>query len=146
VKQQPGVVCNGQAIFSAAANGHTAMCEYLRAEGLPWTSSACFFAAHRGHSDTLRWLRERGCSGSWDIRTLSTAAAMGGSVDVLRYLHQQGLGFDAARLTELLGTAGTSDKLAAAQWLRQQGADWPDVLNKDRVQDMVGRCVSLGKS
>jgi hypothetical protein len=31
----------------------------------------------------------------------------------------------AAQLTELLNTAGSNNELAAAQWLRQRGAEWP---------------------
>jgi hypothetical protein len=34
----------------------------------------------------------------------------------------------------MLAAAGANSKLAAAQWLRQRGADWPAVLqHRDRV-------------
>jgi hypothetical protein len=33
-------------------------------------------------------------------------------------------------LSEKLNAAGASDHLVAAQWLRQLGAEWPDVLKR----------------
>jgi hypothetical protein len=54
-------------------------------------------------------------------------AAQGGSVDVLAYLQQQGL-FTSRMLRQMLRIAGAHSKLAAAKWLRQQGAQWPAVL------------------
>jgi Ankyrin repeats (many copies) len=118
VMQQPAVLCSSQAIFAAAARGHTAMCEYLRAEGLKWLPRACAVAAQGGHLDTLRWLNENGCR--WSGLVCSDAAA-GGSIDVLCYVQQQGIDFNAAKLTEMLLRAGVYKRLAAAQWLRQQG-------------------------
>jgi hypothetical protein len=33
--------------------------------------------------------------------------------------------------TRMLNAAAAHDQLAAAQWLRQQGAEWPDQLRND---------------
>jgi hypothetical protein len=126
VKQQPGVVCNQDAMDTAAQKGRTAVCEYLHAEQCPWSVLTCYCAAVNGHVHTLQWLHDHGCP--WHPTEVCTAAAAGGSVDTMMYLQQQGIVFTAALLTHLLNAAGSHDKLAAAQWLRQQGAEWPAVL------------------
>jgi hypothetical protein len=123
---------------AAARKGGTAMCEYLHAEHCPWSTYACSAAARSGSIDTLRWLREHGCP--WNISMISDevcvgiamydAAAEGGSVDALEYLQQQeGVVFSPRVLTLMLDLAGASNNIAAAQWLSQQGAEWPPELN-----------------
>jgi hypothetical protein len=128
VKQQPGVECNLEAMKRAAEHGFTAICEYLYAEQCEWSSSVCFWAALNGHVDTLRWLHEHGCP--WEADEICIAAAESGSLDVLKYLqqHLDAIDLNAAMLTEMLNVAGRYNKLAAAQWLRQRGAEWPAVL------------------
>jgi hypothetical protein len=126
VKQQPGVACNQSAMAAAAAQGHTAVCELLRAEGRPWNTHACDRAASGRHLSTLSWLHENGCA--WDMYTVCYAAAQGGSVDIMVYLQQQGLATTVTVLTGMLDWAGAHHELAAAQWLREQGAEWPAVL------------------
>jgi hypothetical protein len=64
----------------------------------------------------------------WDTDMVCSSAAMGGSVDVMVYLQQQGIQFTADVLKDMLDHAGVHNKLAATQWLRQQGAEWPAVL------------------
>jgi hypothetical protein len=54
-----------------------------------------------------------------------TAAADGGSIEVLQYLQQQGLMTSTALLTEMLDCAAHINELPAAKWLREQGAEWP---------------------
>jgi hypothetical protein len=124
VKQQPDVVCNQDTMNTAARKGFTAVCEYLYAEQCPWSAQTCFCAAVDGHVDTLRWLHENGCP--WNAAHTCEAAAAGGSIDVIEYVVQQGIVFTPELLTVMLNAAG--NKLAAAQWLRQQGAEWPDLL------------------
>jgi hypothetical protein len=134
VKQQPGVVCNESAMVAAAAKGHTAMCEYLHAEQCPWNESACEGAAASGYVDTLRWLHEHGCP--WNRGRVCASAARGGSIGALEYMlqqQQQGIPFTATLLTHLLNYAGAYNHLAAAQWLRQQGAEWPAKLATSRA-------------
>jgi hypothetical protein len=110
----------------AAIRGHTDICAYLHAEQCPCTKAACHRAAGSGHASTLRWLHGHGCP--WDADTIHSSAAMGGSVEALVYLQQQGIVFTAAMLTEMLSIAGACNRLAAAKWLRQKGAEWPAAL------------------
>jgi hypothetical protein len=44
---------------------------------------------------------------------------------MLSYLEAAGLLERVSTLTELLRIAGACSKLAATQWLRQHGAEWP---------------------
>eukprot|EP00953_Heterococcus_sp_UTEX-ZZ885_P018304 10224-Heterococcus_DN1.PRE.1 len=44
----------------------------------------------------------------------------------MRYLLSIGLPVSADTLSVMLAAAGARDQLAAAQWLRQQGAPWPE--------------------
>jgi hypothetical protein len=127
VKQQSEVVCNENAMHAAAAMGLIAVCEYLHAEQCLWSAHTCDCAAINGQVHILTWLHEHGCA--WDQIDVCTAAAISGSVDVMEYLQQQGVGCTPEALTDMLYAAGAFDKLAAAQWLRQQGAEWPAVLH-----------------
>jgi hypothetical protein len=63
------------------------------------------------------------------------AAAQGGSIEIMQYLQQQGIEFvnDAALLTIMLSVADAHSKLAAAQWLRAQGAEWPAILQYSEI-------------
>jgi hypothetical protein len=58
-------------------------------------------------------------------------AAENGDVPILDYV-QDCEPASAAQLTEMLNTAASHHHLAAAQWLRQQGAEWPAVLQFGR--------------
>jgi hypothetical protein len=102
------------------------MCAYLHAEGCPWSHMVCAMAASRGHAETLQWLTERGCPVHADL--VCSKAAESGSVEVMLYLQQRGFLATAAVLTSMLNAAGAHNKLLAAQWLKQQGANWPPVL------------------
>jgi hypothetical protein len=107
-----------------ARRGHTAMCAYLYAGGCPWSTRACNEAARNGHADTLRWLYEHGCPCKTN-EDVHVSAARGGSVNALVFLQQQGIVFTADMLRDMLNVAGAHSKLAAAAWLREQGAQWP---------------------
>eukprot|EP00953_Heterococcus_sp_UTEX-ZZ885_P042253 21482-Heterococcus_DN1.PRE.3 len=41
-------------------------------------------------------------------------------------------------LSSMLNAAGAHDNLAAAKWLRQQGAEWPDVIRYFYVNSFDG--------
>jgi Ankyrin repeats (3 copies) len=123
--------CYGQERRAEATlHGHTAMCNYLHSEDPhSYGVEACHEAARGGHADTLRWLRRHYYD--WDEESIAYYAAEGGSVKVMQYLQQEGFGLDDSNghlLTELLNIAGAHNKLAVAQWLREQGAEWPAVL------------------
>jgi hypothetical protein len=117
-------------MICAASSGQTAMCEYLYSQHYPWSAAACDEAAAGVHLETLRWLHEHGCP--WATDQIILAAAHGGSIAVMQYLQQQGVVTTVEQLTDMLLHAGVWEQLQAAQWLRQQGAEWPTVLHYDR--------------
>jgi hypothetical protein len=123
VLQQPGTQLSGAAMNAAAMRGHTAMCQFLHTQQCSWGISSTSAAAASGHVDPLRWLVNNGCP--WDAHMLCMSAARSGSVEVLTYLQHQGLPTSIALLTDMLDYAAYSIELAAAQWLREQGAEWP---------------------
>jgi hypothetical protein len=112
----------------AAFKGYLHLCEYLREEGCTWSRDLCSGAVSRRYLVALRWLHEHGCP--WDFRALCKLAAQRDSVEIMMYLQQQSdaTEWNAALLTDMLNAAGAYKKLAAAQWLRQQGAEWPPML------------------
>jgi hypothetical protein len=130
--KEQGIVFTELTIDSAAYGGHIAACESLRfTEQCPWNNHACMSAAERDQLDTLQWLREHGCP--CDNVLVCIAAAHGGSVGVMAYMLEQqqqlvGGAVNTVLLTLMLRAAGANEQLVAAQWLRQQGAEWPDVL------------------
>jgi hypothetical protein len=143
VKQQPGVVYDYRIMAIAAEKGHIAMCEYLHAEQCPWNESVYYTAARSGHVGTVRWLQEHGCPR--DATKVCQVAAMGGSIDFLMYVQQQGMRPTPAMLRSMLNIAAVSDKLAAAQWIRQQGAEWPAVL-KYNGKKWAGKVLAWARS
>jgi hypothetical protein len=124
--QQQGVEFDERIIEAAAAGGHTQLCSWLRQNGCPWSAEACYAAAQHSQFETLRWLHEHGCV--WDVQQASATAVTCGRNKVLGFLQELGLLSSAALLTHLLQTAGANNNLAAAKWLRQHGAAWPERL------------------
>ena len=124
--KQQGCVFTADAMHVAAQRGDLHICQYLRSEQCPWDASACTDAARGGHVDTLRWLHEQGCP--WHVQTVRLSAAKSGEIPVIMYMVGVEPAASAAQLTEMLNAAGSRDYLAAAKWLRQQGAEWPAVL------------------
>jgi hypothetical protein len=125
-QQQQGVIFRGNPMHGAAGSGQIAMCAYLHSQQFPWTTEECATAAGRGHLNTLVWFFEHGCP--WEADTLIPAAARGGSIAVMEFLQQQGVVTTVAQRTTMLQITGAHNHLQAAQWLRQQGAEWPDTL------------------
>eukprot|EP00953_Heterococcus_sp_UTEX-ZZ885_P005459 3413-Heterococcus_DN1.PRE.1 len=122
---EQGIELNAATLVCAAKYGHLQLCQYLRAEGCAWDASATAVACKYSQVATLQWLIEQGCP--YQIRTCCYFAAVYGHIAILVYM--QSLGWlDAPVLLEALQVAGTFDQLAAAQWLRQQGAEWPTLL------------------
>jgi hypothetical protein len=124
VLQQPGALAHMDVAVmrTAAMEGHTAMVQYLHAQQCPWNDATASDAAVGGHVD-VSWLMDNGCP--WDVGDLCKSAVQGGSVKVLAHLQQRGLLSSTEVLTELLNTAAGYNRLAAAKWLREQGAEWP---------------------
>jgi hypothetical protein len=62
--QQPDTTLSEDAMSTAAAKGHTAMCAFLREQQCPWDIRSPQVAATGRHIDCLRWLLDNGCP--WD--------------------------------------------------------------------------------
>jgi hypothetical protein len=151
LRQQSRAVFTNHTIYNAACGGHIAACDYLRSEGIPWTPSACEGAARHNHLDTVAWLREQGCP--YNHYKTMLAAAEGGSVSILTYLQQHNVGaaLEQAQLTRVLNAAGASSQLAAVQWLRAQGAEWPNILEfqlrgSQRCKEWQGSTLTWARS
>jgi hypothetical protein len=112
---------------AAVAHSPPEVCKHLHEKGCPWSAYACYLAAAGNNLATLRWLHENGCPGAL-CDDSSIAAARCGSVDIMLYMQQQGVQWSDELLTLMPNTAGAFRHLAAVQWLRQQGAQWPLVL------------------
>jgi hypothetical protein len=112
---------------AAASAGQLLMCQHLRSIGCAWDDFTCSGAAANGRVNVLSWLRDSGCPCNEGF--LVVLAASSGSIPILQYILDQHLLRDeftqAELLSAMLARAGASSKLAAAKWLRQQGADWP---------------------
>jgi hypothetical protein len=100
--------------------------QFLHAEGVEWTAECCEEAAAAGNLEALRYMHEHGCP--WETTAVRTAAAKSGSIEVMKYLQQEGLLSTVSKLTDMLSVAVEHNHLAAAKWLRQEGAAWPAIL------------------
>jgi hypothetical protein len=128
ILRQPGTELNEAVMCAAASKGYAAMCVYLYDRQCPWNECSTCEAAVGGHVDVLRWLVDNGCP--LNERPLRVAAVRSGSVKVLAYLQQLGLLSIPATLTSMLTAAAHYNKLTAAKWLREQGAEWPTKFKK----------------
>eukprot|EP00953_Heterococcus_sp_UTEX-ZZ885_P014120 8037-Heterococcus_DN1.PRE.4 len=124
--KREGAVFNEGVMTAAAEAGKLHICQYLRAEQCPWDASACTGTVYTGSVDALRWLREQGCP--CDIWSVRETAARLGQLSILLYMQNSAPPATAPQVTELLHIACSYSNLAAAKWLRQQGAEWPAVL------------------
>jgi hypothetical protein len=132
--KERGIVFTETTMSCAVCRGHIAAVEYLHfTEHWPWSTTTCMLAALHDQLDLLNWLQQHGCP--CIDAAVKEAAASGGSISVMTYMleqQQQQVEVDVAThtasLTQMLAAAGANGKLAAAQWLRAQGAGWPDVL------------------
>jgi hypothetical protein len=121
--RQRGCELNAKVMEAAAERGRLSMCQYLHSEGCALDETAATGAAYYGRIGTLRWLREQGCP--WAAVEVCSKAAEGGRIEVMHYLVNKLAVATPEVLQDMLYAAGACNKLAAAQWLRQQGAEWP---------------------
>jgi hypothetical protein len=122
VLQLQGTRLSAPTMCTAAEHGHIAMCLYLHTQHCPWSKAVTRLAATGGYTDLLRWLIHNGCP--WDAYELCRASAVGGSVDVPRYLQQQGLLMTDV-LADMLDVAARNNNTAAVNWLREHSATLP---------------------
>jgi hypothetical protein len=128
-----GCQFNRETVVSAAKTGQLHVCKFLvSSHGCALLMRACLMAISRGDVELLSWLRANGCT--WDQRYYCTYAAAHGSVQMMAYL--LAIESSPGLLTAALNSAGACDLLAAAQWLRQRGAEWPAVLLINRGYDV----------
>jgi hypothetical protein len=116
VLEQPDTQLHEDIMSAAASRGDTTMRQYLRARQCPWGTYSTLLAAHGCHAGVLSWLIDNGCT-RWQRRSADTAAAARTAAST-------------SLLTGMLNDAGARYQLAAAQWLREQGAEWPASLNR----------------
>eukprot|EP00953_Heterococcus_sp_UTEX-ZZ885_P015514 8731-Heterococcus_DN1.PRE.2 len=122
----------------AAVSGSVEVMRWLRDQGATISTTTMQQAARHGHTElcstsalraatgtTLSQHQLQGCPMNADL--CCTTAAASGSIDVMRYLLEAGHA-TGARLQSMLNMASVFGQLAAAQWLRQQGAEWPTML------------------
>jgi hypothetical protein len=126
LQQHSEVVLSSLMICYAATNGHLAMCQYLCKIGCPLDAPACTGAARKGHFDVLVYLLEHNCP--WHEQLVCEYAAYNGHIEMMAYALQQVEQLPATYMPRMLQIAGAKEHLTAAQWLRQQGAEWPTAL------------------
>jgi hypothetical protein len=131
LQQQPDISLSVRTVTAAARAGKISMCKYLLEQQCPCDDSVCEAAAANGHLNVLRWLHEKG-GYSCAAKSVSLAAARSGSIKVMQYTLKecQRWSWTPVLTSDMLNVAGVYGQLEAAEWLRSQGAKWPDVLNK----------------
>jgi hypothetical protein len=80
-------------------------------------ADACAAAAKGGHLDALRWLHSRGCP--W-TRWTCYHAAVGGHLEVLRYAHEHGCSWDSYTCS----CAANGGHLEVLRYAHEQGCPW----------------------
>jgi hypothetical protein len=124
LQQQQGIEFTESTMTFAAMRGHLQLCQWLCAQQCPWVNSAVTGAAIGNHCEVLQWLMD-------DAHKVCTTAAAGSdsnNFSTLQFLYACGILTEPQLLTDTLNVAGSRGNLAASQWLRQQGAEWPTVL------------------
>eukprot|EP00953_Heterococcus_sp_UTEX-ZZ885_P004847 3098-Heterococcus_DN1.PRE.2 len=129
--KEQGLVFNEETMSNAAAACHLHMCQYLRSVGCPWDAAACTAATaavrSRSNLEVLRWLHESGCP--WDVEAVNVAASTGlRSMEIIQCLWAEGAVPEAAVLTTMLRNLRARKAFFTAQWLQEQGAQWPLVI------------------
>jgi hypothetical protein len=128
VLQQPGTQLCTNVMCTAVWQSDTAMCHYLHTQQCPWSDASTWHAAYQGDASLVRWLIDNGCP--FDAHAVCIVAAQAGSVEVLDCSQQQGILVSADDLIASLSTAARHDQLAAAQWCRAHGAEWPAIIRQ----------------
>jgi hypothetical protein len=125
--QQGYAFVEGRCMQCAAKAGLLDNCKYLLSIGCPFTDLVCSEAALIGHFKIVRWAHQAG-SPLHASDEIAQHAARLNNLEMLQYMQQQHVVWKAAQLSELLNAAGAYEHLDVAKWLRQQGAQWPAVL------------------
>jgi hypothetical protein len=109
---QQGCEADDDALEHAANNAHWDLVFYLHEEaGHPLTTALTTAAARLGDLVALQRLRAAGCP--WDAGLISTDACRSGSIPLLRWLKEQGVGFTA----RTLGSAASRGHIDLCEYL-----------------------------
>jgi hypothetical protein len=92
---------------------------------LPWEKRYCLWAALHNKMDLLQWLLRRGCP--WNIDSILALIALRKlHLPLLKWMRTKSGPWAAELQAVLLRTAVRTEAFAAADWLREQGAAWPN--------------------
>jgi hypothetical protein len=101
----------------AIRQGHIEIVDWLLEHGHPWPRGSCCFAAQSGRLDLLQRARPEGVSQHQPWGCCSRAAAKGGHIHVLEWLHAHHL----AVLGEAMSAAAWAGRLDVIQWTTDHG-------------------------
>jgi hypothetical protein len=125
--QELGAVFGANTMRDAAMNSTLQVVQYLHEIGCPWNTRTCWSALFGNDSTVFKWLYTQGCP--CDVIEVCSTSISLNRIDIIEFIiQQQGAVINASQMTQLLNYAGLRDKLTIAQWLRQQGAQWPAIL------------------
>ncbi len=113
----------------AARNGNLDMLKWAKNIGEEWITSTYIEAAENGNLDIFKWgflnnsLHHRLQKGSMGHSWICSAAARGGSLDILKFLleHQFRLG------SNVCASAALNGHLNVLKWARANGCKWDDM-------------------
>jgi hypothetical protein len=95
-----------------------------RGHGLQWSGCLTYVAALKNEFELVRWLYESGCPTHFP--DVITFAIKFDRADILAWVRSlAGVRWYAGFLNDSLVEAGRAGSVAAAAWLRTQGAEWP---------------------
>ncbi|KAG5177898.1 hypothetical protein JKP88DRAFT_350518 [Tribonema minus] len=135
----------------AAVGGNVEVLRWLRQEhALPFTPFTMRFAAEKGHLAALKWLHAAGCP--HDVEDLcarsfrALADTPGVTPSQMEWLRSLGGSWSRQTATHaLLHLLRDFRNTAAVQWLRREGAEWPElntVVNQfDHCDDFVAEAL-----
>jgi hypothetical protein len=117
---------------------------------LRWDDQYCSCAAAENRLDLLQWLRSRGCP--WDVDGMLAVMSRYGKLNrraMLEWLQSRTRPWTGEEKSSLLWAAVQSRSYPDAEWLREQGAAWPNsfipVINWVRwTQPMVKYALAHG--
>jgi hypothetical protein len=114
-------------VIAKAVQSNLDVCEYLYSIGCLSDAFASYIAYINSNLAMLKWLHEHGCA--WDAEDLCCYKRPWGNNQLRDYLISQTPEWRSPHiLNDFLGRAATSDNIPVAEWLRQRGAEWPQVL------------------
>jgi hypothetical protein len=118
-----GAVYDAKVMKTAAENGHLNICKHLREQGCGWDTSVTLSAKT---VEVLKWLHENGCP--WDVELMLLMTL---NRDSRKYVITES-GTSISELSESLSLAGIEFNSYIGDRLREEGAEWPTVLQYGR--------------